>query len=74
MKKLIYTLVILTFAISLNAQWAQFSNGIGNSYNIPSFLSNGSTIFAGTEGVSSGPGAGVFSSTNFGASWTYSGL
>jgi Secretion system C-terminal sorting domain len=73
MKKIIYTFLILAFAVSLNAQWVQYSNGIG-SYNIPSFLSNGNTIFAGTEGFSSGPGAGVYSSTNFGASWTYSGL
>jgi hypothetical protein len=73
MKKLIYTLVILAFAVSLNAQWQQFSNGIG-IYNIRSFLLNGSNLFAGSEGGNSGPGNGVYFSNTYGASWTYIGL
>jgi len=72
MKKLIYTLVILAFVSSASAQWVQYSNGIG-SFNIPSLLLNGNTLFAGTY-TSGGPGDGVYSSTNYGVSWTYSGL
>jgi hypothetical protein len=55
------------------SQWVQYSNGIG-SYNIGGFALNGTTLFTGTVGISNGPGAGVYLSNNYGASWTYSGL
>jgi hypothetical protein len=73
MKKFIYILLFLVFASLASAQWVQYSNGIG-SYNIRSFLLNGSTLFAGTEGGNSGPGDGVYLSNNLGMSWVYSGL
>jgi|WetSurMetagenome_2_1015567.scaffolds.fasta_scaffold05445_7 hypothetical protein len=79
MKKIIYTIIVLlivhcTFNIeNCPAQWVQYSNGIG-MYNIRSFLLNGTTLFAGSEGQSNGPGAGVYTSSNYGANWSNSGL
>ena len=79
MKKLI-TLVLALFIynLSLNidncsAQWAQYSNGIG-TYNVISFVLNGNTLYAGSEGQNSGPGNGVYFSNNYGTNWNYSGL
>jgi hypothetical protein len=63
-----------TFNIeNCSAQWVQYSNGIG-SYNIGGFALNGSTLYTGTVGINNGPGAGVYLSSNYGVSWTYSGL
>jgi hypothetical protein len=67
MKKLIYTLVILTLAVSLNAQWVQVTNGISATANIYSLAAIGSNIFAGNDN-------GVYLSTNNGTSWTITAL
>jgi hypothetical protein len=62
MKKLIYTLVILAFAVSLNAQWVQMSNGLGTAENIKSLGVNSSWIFAGLS-------TGLVRSSNNGNLW-----
>jgi Secretion system C-terminal sorting domain len=62
MKKLICTLVILAFAVSLNAQWEQYSNGI-MSNNVNCFAENGSYVFAGTQAN------GFFRTSNHGTNW-----
>jgi Secretion system C-terminal sorting domain len=68
MKKLIYILVLLTFTVSLNAQWVQMS-GLSATQNIPALASNSSYIFAGlkTDATSI---KGVYRSSNNGSSFT----
>jgi len=67
MKKLIYTLAILTLAVSLNAQWTQISSGITTTMNIYSLATSNLKVFAGSD-------SGVYVSPNYGTSWTKTAL
>jgi hypothetical protein len=73
MKKIIYVLLFLAFASLSNAQWVQYSNGMGSMpYVFSLAVSLGNNIFAGLGGP--GSGTGVYISTNSGTSWTQTGL
>jgi hypothetical protein len=71
MKKLLYTLVILAFVSSVNAQWVQMSNGMGNDTTVVAMASIGSNIFAGSGRTNN---CTVYISTNNGVSWSQTGL
>lgn len=62
MKKIIYTLIFLSFASLSNAQWVQMSSGMGSDTKVYAFASIGSSLFAGTEG-------GIYKSINNGTNW-----
>lgn len=63
MKKLIYTIAIMAFSLTLNAQWVQLSNGMGDYKHVYSLAVSVSNIFAGTD-------SGIYRTDNNGLSWT----
>lgn len=63
MKKLIYTLLILVFAVSLNAQWVKKADGLDTTKALNGFVQLGTNIYSGYYG-------GVFLSTNDGDNWS----
>lgn len=72
MRKFIYTLVILAFVSSVNAQWVQMPNGMGASLSVNGLAISGNNIFAGTGNYPSL--TGVYLSTNNGENWTQTAL
>ena len=66
MKKQIVILVML-ITVSVNAQWVQMSNGMGNYKDVYSFPVNGSNIYAGTDSI-------LYVSTNNGMDWNETSL
>jgi len=74
MKKLFAFIIALsiyhfTFNIdNCSGQWVQMSNGMGIDKIVNALISNGTNIFAGTNG------SGVYLSTNNGTSWTQTAL
>ncbi len=69
MKKIIFILVVYILSVSLqtNAQWVQYSSGMGNK-DVQSLAYSGTKIFAGTYSN------GVYLSTNNGTNWTQTSL
>jgi len=65
MKKIIYILsfLIISFSASVNAQWVQVWNGMGQTKTITSTLWSGSFLLAGLEYD------GIYKSTNEGLTW-----
>lgn len=61
-------LFYLFFSISINAQWIQVSNGMGNTV-VHSIACKGNNLFAGSK-----YGSGLYLSTNNGTNWTQTSL
>ncbi len=70
MKKLIYLLLILILSSTVNAQWVQVWNGMGQTRNVISLFYNNSMLLAGCGNYD----WGIYASTNEGLTWNTTSL
>jgi hypothetical protein len=70
MKKIIYIFLFLAITSSLNAQWVQVWNGMGQTRNVGSLFYNSSILLAGMINYD----WGIYISTNEGLTWNVTSL